>query len=506
MNRTAVHVLWLAVAAAGCGGGSSGSSAGGGSTASGLVAPAGGGGSSGTATTLVPPSGTWLKGDFHVHSNWSGDATSLGDDIGVVIQCAERAGLDFTTISDHRVTNCLTDPKFLSAKTPLILIAGEEWGGPGHAGAHGLTRPPIFQSEDGATAADCCSSIQQSIDDVHSMGGVFVLNHTIDDSNPWYWPCDRWDGIEIWNQQWALRELAEADASGMQSWMLKNGMMAPGAPQPPPENLAAIQVRGGGLNWQRVALYHAFLNSGRHVAAMGGSDAHYLVLPGSPTTLVFAEQPTVAGIMDGVRRSRTMVARAADAPHLEFTADRDGDGIFETIIGDRIPLAGRPVTFKIHVVGAQDGKLDLVKNGQVFQQWAINAPDFEVTFTDAPTAASWYRVNCWEKLDLSNANAPMLRDLVLGGQGQGFLATLLSGPVASLLGSLAGKIDDVVDTGGPAAVWLVLFGDQMGVKVSPVLSKYPRLEFPPAVSKILNVAVHDQDYCPGVLTSPIWVE
>ena len=56
------------------------------------------------------------------------------------------------------------------------------------------------------------------------------------------------------------------------------------------------------------------------------------------------------------------------------------------------------------------------------------------------------------------------------------------------------------------AVWLILFGDRMGAKISPLPTKYPRLEMSPAVSKILNVAVHDQDYCPAVLTSAIWVE
>jgi hypothetical protein len=42
--------------------------------------------------------------------------------------------------------------------------------------------------------------------------------------------------------------------------------------------------------------------------------------------------------------------------------------------------------------------------------------------------------------------------------------------------------------------------------VTPVTTRYPRVEFPRAVSQILNVAVQDPDYCPGVLTSPIWVE
>ncbi len=63
---------------------------------------------------------------LHPEGNWY--------EMDIVIQCAQRAGLDFTVISDHRISDCLTDPKFLGAQTPLVTIAGEEWGGPGHAG------------------------------------------------------------------------------------------------------------------------------------------------------------------------------------------------------------------------------------------------------------------------------------------------------------------------------------------------------------------------------------
>ncbi|MGH7295903.1 MAG: CehA/McbA family metallohydrolase, partial [Polyangiaceae bacterium] len=352
-SRWAVFGAALAFAVAFVASCSHGAGGGGGAAA---AASASGGSSGGTG--LQPPAGMWLKGDLHVHTTHSGDAQQYGDDIATVIRCCERAGLDFTTISDHRNGACLTDPQFTGAQTSLVLIPGTEWGGSGHAGAHGITRDPIYYSETGATAADIVKNTQAAIDDVHSMGGIFVLNHAIDDKCPWLWPVDRFDAIEVWNQPWALRNVTDQTAADLQTWIAQRGMGGQSGVMPPPEVSAAIAVRGGGQNWQRLHLYEAYLSSGHHIAAVGGSDAHYLVLPGSPTTEVFAAARTRDAILDAIREGHTQVARAPDAPTLDFTADRDGDGIFETIVGDRVPL-GRPVTFKMHVVGAQGGRIDL---------------------------------------------------------------------------------------------------------------------------------------------------
>jgi hypothetical protein len=237
--------LFVALALGGaCGSRSGGGSAAGGSnvapaTSTTRSAPV----ASGTTTAPIasapavakPRTGTWLKGDFHVHSTHSGDATSWGDDIAGVIHAAEASGLDFISLSDHRQATCLKDPQFTNAKTKLVLIAGEEWGGPGHAGAHGLTRDPIHHEQDTSQgAAVAVQKIQQTIDDVHSMGGVFVLNHAIDIKNAWYWPVDRFDGIEVWNQSWALGNAADATPADMLNWTTNHGLDLPGGPATPP--------------------------------------------------------------------------------------------------------------------------------------------------------------------------------------------------------------------------------------------------------------------------------
>lgn len=449
------------------------------------------------------PQGLWLKGDFHVHSTHSGDA-SWGDDVTGVIRCAEYAGLDFTTLSDHRTAAVVTDPEFTGAQTSLVLIAGEEWGQPGHAGAHGLTRDPVTHTQDETQGpAVAVQKIQAAIDDVHSMGGIFVLNHAIDSSSPWYWPVDRFDAVEVWNQPWCVRSATDVTPAEMQAWAAAHGLGQPGAPQVPSEVSSALSWTGGGQNWQRLHLYEAFLGSGHRIAAVGGSDAHYVFLPGSPTTVVFAASRSKDAILEGVRQGRTMVQRAPDAPALEFTADVDGQGTFASFVGDTLP-AGHPVTLRIHVKDDLAGKVQLVKSGTVVQEWPVTSSDFTVTYQETPAAAAWYRVNVLEPLDPTLPHADLLKALSLGQASLSpILQTLAS---SSFLGSSGQKIMSALNSGVPAVAWMLLYGSQAGITVAPVPTAFPRLVIPAPVSRYLNLAVHDQDYGMGVVTSPIWVK
>lgn len=507
LDRVAPLALFALTAACG-----PGSSRGGRSVAGSTTAPATSQTAPVASGTTAPPiattppkqprSGTWLKGDFHVHSAHSGDATSWGDDINGVIRAAETNGLDFFSLSDHRQTTCLTDPQFTNATTKLILIPGEEWGGPGHAGAHGLTRDPVYHEQDTSQgAAVAVQKIQQAIDDVHSMGGIFVINHPIDVKNPWFWPVDRFDGMEVWNQSWALGSAADSTPADLASWQANKGFNVPGAPPTPPEAAVALGVKGGGQNWQRLHYYEAYLSSGKHLSAIGGGDTHYLFLPGYPTTVVFAEKPTKDSILEAVRQGRTMVMRAPDAPALEFTAD-DGSGTFASMIGDSLPL-NKPVTFKIRVKDNLGGKVQLVKNGQVAKDWKVTSADFTVTFQDTATSKSWYRVNVLEPLDLGLPNVKLLKDLILGVQSAPWLQQIIG---LGLLGSIGAKITTALNSGVPALGWMLVYGSQAGVRVSPGSTRYPRLEVPASVSRWLNMAVHDDGYAMGAATSPIWIE
>jgi len=527
-GRSVALVLFASIGASlGCGGSGGGSRGSaslastaavgtntGGTTTGGTAAPVGSAAGATTATNLAPAvtqpaAGSWLKGDMHIHTTYSGDATQIGDGVAGVIACCEKAGLDWASLTDHRTTAILQDPAFTQAKTPLTLIAGEEWGQPGHAGAHGLTRDPIYHAQDETQGpAVCVQKIKDAIDDVHSMGGVFTLNHPIDNKTPWLWDVAGFDGVEVWNSTWALRSALTVGPSTLQQWAQSHQISMT------PEALAAAQVQAGGQNLQRLAFYDAHLAAGRHVAAVGGSDTHYIFLPGHPTTLVYSSDRTPKGILDAIRAGRTQVRRAADAPDVELSADRDGDGVFESLIGDSIPLASvsaaKPATFKIRVKDDLGGKVELVKNGKVVQTWPVTSPDFVVTWQDAPAARSFYRLNVYEPLDMSFPGASTLKKLVVGGGAAQWIQLLTQGALSQLLGgklaALATKGQIIMDSGGPALLWILTNGPKAGVKVSNVSTRFPRIELPKNVEQVLNVAVHDDAFGMGVVTSPIWIE
>lgn len=479
----------------------------GGSGQGGPVAPAstgasgGAGSTSGTTTAAAqPPQGLWLKGDLHVHTLHSGDAQKWGDTTAISLELADRAGLDFVALTDHRTFAILSDPQ-LHQHPRVISIPGMEWNGDGHAGAIGYTTPNSFPVTMGGSSGSRNVQLQAVIDEVHNQGGIFIVNHPSSDGDMWVYTGNGYDGIEVWNSYWALRCVNPTDPSLVHQNATQYGLTAP-------ELERACANMNGGLNFQSLKYWEELLNQGTKVAAVGGGDRHGLVMPGGPTTRVFAASASQADILAAIRMGRTMVMRAPDAPEVEFSADRDGDGVFESIVGESIPLGGA-VAFRIHVRDADRGKVVLIKNGQTAQSWPIPGPDYEVTFTDTPSVRTWYRVEIFEPLDMSIPQASTLKMLVLGVAGQSWVNNLTSGFLGSVLGWLSGfigQVQDIIDTGGPAVAWLLINGQQMGVQLSPVLSHYPTLEIPEGVSRILNVDVQDSDYSRGVITSAIWVD
>lgn len=511
LRIAAVAVALLAVGCSGgdSGGGSSASSAS--SATAGGSTTAGGAATPGSTVPSQPRPGGWLKGDLHVHSEFSDDAGRYGSNSRTLSDMGQYAGLDFMVVSDHRQTTILQDPVFLQAQAQasLTLIAGMEWGGSGHAGAHGLVRTPPFVTQTGADAAAELQSVNDVIDDVHQQGGFFVLNHPVDPKNPFGWPATGFDGIEVWNSMWSVRSVADATPQSIQNWAAGKGFAAAGLSLPP-ELLAGAAVQGGGQNHQGVKFWEAHLNQGRHLAAVGGGDHHYLVLPGRPTTYVFAASRSQADVIQAIREARTMVARAPDAPIVDFRADANGDGVFESGIGDSMPL-NQTIDFQIRVVDAVGGKVNLIRNGQLVQSFPVSQLDQTFTFTDTPTSRSWYRLDVLERIDLSFPHANSLKLMVTGTAGQNWISQLngLGGIFSGVTGWITGalsQVQDVVASGATVGVWLLIYGNSMGVTIAPTSTQYPVVEWPEHVDKVLNIDMTDPDFCRSVVTSPIWAE
>jgi hypothetical protein len=124
-------------------------------------------------------------------------------------------------------------------------------------------------------------------------------------------------------------------------------------------------------NWESLERWDALLRKGERVVAVGGSDVHSIPPAeprhphglANPTTWVYAE-PSEASILGAIRAGHVYITDAPTDTRLVLTADVDGDGRFEMLMGDRIsPTDNRPVRFRVEVRGGMDRRLWLVADG-----------------------------------------------------------------------------------------------------------------------------------------------
>jgi hypothetical protein len=208
--------------------------------------------------------------------------------------------------------------------------------------------------------------------------------------------------------------------------------------------------------WATHRFWDDLLEDGRRVPCVGGSDTHQLegfearlFGHGNPTTWVLAEARTAEAILAGIKAGRTTISYAPDAPRLDFTADADGDGEYEAIVGNNISASDREIAFKVQVVEPasqqheetghvmeleaevvsqlRDGSLSpltvirsrdfgarvylagVFKNGRLFRVWLFYGGANSFTFCDTPTAGTFYRVEL-----LGNPDVHGLRKLLYG--------------------------------------------------------------------------------------------
>lgn len=281
--------------------------------------------------STVATGARWYRGDFHVHTRESGDAPAVLED---VIGLARSRGLDFIALSDH---NTVSQHGLLAARQSsladlLLLRAAEVTTYGGHANAIGISTYVDHRIGLGGRSASDLAN------DVTAQGGVLSVNHPAlqlgDACIGCAWehsdtPWDQVHGIEI--------------------------------------QTAAYEATIGLFTPRAIELWEARLDEGHRIAAMGGSDDHRAGMGtgvndapvGSPTTLVWAEELSEAGILAGIRAGRTVVLlRGPDDPIAELFIEAGG---VRGMIGDTV--SGARVTIEARVTGAAGLDAILYRNG-----------------------------------------------------------------------------------------------------------------------------------------------
>jgi len=280
------------------------------------------------APRFTPPFGRWLATDAHVHTDHSSDGSALRQassdalpgnvSVADQINQAMLAGLDFLALTDHRTYDQHWDPLWTSDQ--MLLIPGEEANGRPHANVFGGVDTIINGARGDAPGH---RATQWGIWDAHGQGAAFQTNHanrdwTEDDGTPNIQASAVGvDVIEVWN-------LGED---------------------------ITIQLAYAENRW----------NQGFLTGITASTDNHFRELwalgfgPGGVQTRVFSEARTERAILNALRAGRTVLTDGtADGAVLTLEADAAGDGIFEAIAGDALPVVpGQRTRFRVRAQRAE---------------------------------------------------------------------------------------------------------------------------------------------------------
>jgi hypothetical protein len=316
------------------------------------------------APVVVASERRWYRGDFHVHSEESGDANATFDEI---VTLAKQRGLDFVNLSDHNTTSQHARQAAYLAEHPdfLLLRGAEITTYAGHGNAVGLSTYVDHRiGYQGRAVTDL-------LGDVVAQNAIFIVNH------PKLELGDACIGCA-----WAHADTDWSKVAGIElitgNWDISVNSFVP----------------------QSIAMWDGLLDQGFRIAAIGGSDDHTAGRStgitasaiGSPTTRVLAENLSEAAIVEAIRKGRTIVQlRGPDDPQVDVTMRTAGGG--EAEVGDDVEGIDR-VRLAVHVVGGDGMIAQVWRDGEKLDgQQPVVGGDVTLAFEDVPGAGEFrYRV------------------------------------------------------------------------------------------------------------------
>lgn len=270
----------------------------------------------------------WIRGDLHCHTVYSdGDSWPVE-----VLDAAAEAGLEFLGVTDHN--NVRHQPAYGPGGDglPLVVPGVEVTTYGGHWNAWGTDRWWEFREPE-------ARAVEATMREAAAAGAVVCVNHPKPLGPPWeYADIGGFHAVEVWNGPW---------------------------------------VR---LNSIALAFWEDRLRRGERIAAVGGSDTHYLKAPdpdprhsphlGGPTTWVQAgDAPNVASILAALREGRVFVSASPRGPQLYLAPDP--------------ARAGR---MHVEVRDAESCALQLITDAGVIHSAAVNAPVWDASVDMVPAA------------------------------------------------------------------------------------------------------------------------
>ena len=326
----------------------------------------------------------WYKGELHAHTSHGRGSESVGE----LIRRAERAGLDFLAITDRNTMAAVSDPEFTSDR--LVLIPGMEWGSDdrGYALIYGpRTLPP---------QADVMQDAQAILERVQFQGGVFAVAHPCFPHAPWQWGLSYVNAVQVWCRDWRgvpgtsyevlmepLRERRDGQLIHSIALAMANPLRTPDGSQSAIPTLSA--------NGQAQRFFDYEVSQGLKACMIGGSNTASPRVPiGSPVTYVFAREKSAAGILEGIRLGRTVIARDVNAPRVILKADAGSTGRIDVGEGGVVPL-GMETDFIVQVEGGRGFQAQLLENGVPIRTIDIESNSQGFVVGRLPTGYSVYR-------------------------------------------------------------------------------------------------------------------
>lgn len=331
-----------------------------------------------------------LIANLHIHSQYSDGSGSYAE----ICRAALSAGLDVIILTDHNVLTKDYQGYFEEKGKRVLVLVGQE--------IHDASRNPqrdhllVFGVTQDLTRF--ANHTQTLIDQVNACNGLSFIAHPYDPPLPlvdeedilWEnWAVGNYSGLEIWNSMSEFKEHVHSLAHGL-FYSFFPHLIARGA------------------NPRAVAQWDELLKTGKRLVALGGSDAHALIIQKglfkriifpydfhfrAINTHIFTSTPLTGEttsdsqmVLDALKQGHAFIGYDLPVSTIGFRFTASGWGT-NVMMGDTIPLTGG-VTFQIRLPA--DADCILLKDGIPLKSW--HHQEFCTFITNQPGI---YRVECY---------------------------------------------------------------------------------------------------------------